>query len=198
MTRWLVALMVFAAACGDDSTAPVAIYEVPASGPIAWGKAPFPNDLFRDANGNIEIAALPSSAPVWETVRASLETHSGFCATCAIHFPIKGTIDPATLEGNVVLIDDAGTKIPIDVEWDSVSSVIALRASRGHVLSGGATYTIGITDGIKGADGQALRESDGMRSARAKRIATPAVAALRAAGVAGNIVSAASFTTEDV
>lgn len=198
MSKKLLVVVALVAACGDDSTAPVAVYDLPESGAIAWGKAPFPNDLFRDADGNVEIAALPSTTPMWETVRMSLQKRKGFCGSCAIHFPIKGAIDPATLEGNVILIDDAGAKVPIDVEWDGVNSVIALRAKRGHVLDGGKKYVVGLTDGIKGTDGQALRESSGLRSTRAKAITGPAVAALQSAGVTGKIVDVTAFTVEDL
>ncbi|HSD90659.1 MAG TPA: hypothetical protein VLB44_24210 [Kofleriaceae bacterium] len=195
-TKWLM-VAALVAACGDGDQGAVAVYDVPASGAIAWGQAPFPNDLFLDSSGHVEIAKLPSDAPVWEAVRATLPQHTGFCSTCAIHFPIKGVLDPATLADHVIMIDDAGARVPIDVEWDGPDSLIAVRAHRGTVLDGGKKYVVGLTDGIRGTDGRALREGSGFRSARAAAVTGPAVAALEKAGVTDNIVAATQFTVED-
>ncbi len=193
-----VVVLCVVAACGDDASGPVASYQLPASGAIDWGVAPFPNDVFLASDGTVELGSMPSDTPLWETVRMSLQTRRGFCGTCAIWFPIAGEIDPTTLGDGAVMIDERGERLAIDIQWDATSHVIAVHPKRGIVPLAGERYTVALLTSIKGVDGAALRADSGMTSTRAKVVTTPALALLAAAGIEANEVAAVTvFTVED-
>lgn len=200
MRRCGVVLSLLVAACGDGdgATGPVATFDVPASGAIAWGAAPFPSDLFLGDDGTVDLASLPSTTPVWESVRELVNARRGFCGTCAIHFPIRGVLDPATVADGAVLVDPDGMRIDIDVDWSEREGVVAIRPKRGIVLTSGKRYVAALTDAIRGTDGSALRADAGMHSARANAITGPALEVLTAAGVpAGSVAAVTAFTVED-
>ncbi|MBL9013063.1 MAG: hypothetical protein JNL83_02740 [Myxococcales bacterium] len=182
-------------ACGDDAGGPVATFDVPASGAIAWGKAPFPSDVFLGPGGTVELASLPSDAPVWQPVLADLQQKRGFCGTCPVYFPIEGEIDPATLAGGVVMVDASGTPIEVDARWDAEGHVIAVQPLRGIVLDPGTRYTAALTTAVRSPDGAALRAGTSFTSARAKAVNDPALATLGDAGT--DAVAIAAFTVED-
>ena len=121
---WMVVVM----ACGDDSRGPVARFDVPASGAIDWGVAPFPNDVYLGDDGTVELASMPSAEPVWERVRTDLGERRGFCGTCPIFFPIDGELDPSTVAEAVTMIDSSGVELPVEVEWNPFEHVVAVRA----------------------------------------------------------------------
>jgi hypothetical protein len=193
-----MALVVAVAACGDDDGGPVARFDVPSAGPIAWGEAPFPSDVFLGDDGTPDLAALPSTAPVWERVREDVNQRTGFCGTCPIHFPIDGELDPATLADAVVMIDPTGAEVPIEVEWNPDDRVVAVEVRRGIVPVPATQYIVALTSDARGIDGTPLAASSGFRSARARLVNDPALAALDAAGIdSSSVVSLAAFTVED-
>ena len=181
-------------ACGDDGGAPVATFDVPASGPIAWGKSPFPSDMYLGANGTVELSSLPSAAAVWQPVLADLQKKKAFCATCPVYFPIDGEIDPATLAGGVVMIDPTGKTLEVDARWDADDHLIAVQPVRGVIPQPGKQYAVALTNAIKSPDGTPLRAGSGFTSARAKAANAAALAAL---GDSKDVVAVAAFTVED-
>lgn len=196
--RVVVMLVLALAACGDSASGPEARFDVPASGAIGWGVAPFPSDLYLGEDGTVDLASLPSASPMWERVREELGTRRGFCGTCPIYFPINGEIDPATLADGVVMIDPSGAKLAVEAEWDATDSMIAVRAHRGVVPTPGQRYIVALTKAVHGTDGSALRAASGFTSARAQTVITPALATLGEAGVAADsVVALAAFTVED-
>lgn len=185
-------------ACGDSSKGPVARFDVPSTGPIEWGVAPFPNDLFVGDDGTVELASLPVASPMWEGVRDALGERRGFCGTCPIYFPIDGEIDPSSLVDGVVMIDPSGKQLALEAQWDATDTLIAVRAHRGIALTAGARYVVALTSSIRGSDGSPLRAASGFTSARAKMVTAPGLEALAAAGIpADSVVALAAFTVED-
>ncbi len=166
-----------------------------ASGPIAWGKAPFPSDVYLGANGTVELSSLPSDAAVWQPILADFQQKKAFCGTCPVYFPIDGEIDPATLAGGVVMVDPAGKTLEIDARWDADDHLIAVQPARGVVPEPGKQYAVALTKAIHSPDGTPLKAGAGFTSARAKAANAAAVTALGSAGA--DAVAIAAFTVED-
>lgn len=194
--RWGLLTLLVLTACSDDGGV-VATYDVPASGTLAWGDVPFPNDLYLGADGTVDMAPHEDWTALWQTVSTTVSDRTGFCGTCSVHIPVSGPLDRASLDGNVVLADGAGNRIPAIVQWDALGEVIAITPTRGTVLEPGARYFAGVTNKVRAENGSALRAANGFTSQRARAVTEPAIAALKAAGVTDEIVSATAFTVED-
>lgn len=238
---WRVAALTAACmvcfACGDDdgpsgglpdggTTGAIARFD-PTDGPMDWDAIPFPHDLFLGPDGTVDLASLPSTAPVWEAVRAEVDRFDGFCTICPITFPIAGEIDRAGLpplpaagtvasaNDPVVLVDvdpaspERGRFHAVELEWNDSQSVVTARPARGVVLRRRTKYAAAITSRLRAPDGTALSADpdfaairDGMASPdvyeRARAIVEPALAELATAGVGrASIVGLAAFTTRD-
>ncbi len=96
-----------------EAAAPSVVhFNVPATGPIAWGEVGFPSDLYRSADGHIELGALPvpdTRRTAWEPVRQHLELRRGFCVGCSAFFRIDGDLDRATVPSDASPGDHATT-----------------------------------------------------------------------------------------
>ena len=188
-----------ACACGDGESGPKAVFQVPDEGPIGWGMAPFPSDLMIGSDGFVDLGPISSEEAVWEDARLLLSTRRGFCGTCAVYFPIEGEIDPATVADGVALIDMGnGARLAADSEWNEEDSLIAVRPSRGVVMTAGGHYAAALTDAIRAPDGGTLRADGGLTGERASAMVTPALAAFTAAGIdADSIVAVSALTIDD-
>jgi hypothetical protein len=192
-------------------TGPIARYDVPEIGPPDWGVAPFPSDFHLGADGRVELAALPSTRPIWDSAaRDALVERRGVCAVCPVYFPVDAAIDPASLQaGAAVMYDVAtGAGVPIEVEWQASDMTIAVRPRRGVVLAPRQRYVVALTGAVRAPDGAALRASPTFAAARDGLAATPAelrialviepgLAALANAGVARETVATAAVVTVD-
>lgn len=211
-------------------SAPTAMahFELSQTGAMDWGDVPFPSDLYRDENGAIHIAALPTTTaetPLLSAMRDLLQRRDGFCATCNVYFALDGDIDVATLPVNdtatasdaVVLADvdaqspERGRLFPLRVEWNAERHVLAVRPVRGIALHRNRRYAAVLTTALHAADGSPLGPSEVFRQVRrrlisedagierARNVLTPAFDELERVGIGRNrIVALAPFTTENV
>lgn len=158
----------------------------PSTGPIDFADVPFPDDLYLDASGRVELGELPSESMAFatysETIRSAASTLDGFGAVSPIYFRVEGAIDPTSLPASptasvadtasVYLIDadpaspSAFDRIPVEVYWDPDTSLLALRPWEGHALRAGRAYAAVVTDAVRGADGLPLSPAESFRAVR--------------------------------
>ncbi|MBI4702899.1 MAG: hypothetical protein HY744_17415 [Deltaproteobacteria bacterium] len=231
----LAALLSLGAGCSStdgeapapSATGPVARYDVPAQGPFAFGDAPFPNDLHLDAAGKVDIAALPGDKPVWEDVRALLNTRRGFCTSCTVHFPIDGVVARDSLGEDaavgaeaspadpVVMLDvgpespERGGLVPLRVQYDDENGLVTVRPVRGVVLTPRHSYAVALTSRVRGLDGAPVQPAPMFAAARdgagagdgalgrLHALAAPALTALEQAGVPRAAVASLAVFTTD-
>jgi hypothetical protein len=137
-----------------------------------WGTLPFPSDLFLNSDGRLALGKLPSGPdadPVaLEQMREALLTVDGAGVWSPAFFPVTGAIDPATLAGNVVIVDlDNGlSPIAADLAYrDDLDLIIAApKYGAGYVERG--RYAAYLTNGVKGTDGKPLRAALAFLAAR--------------------------------
>jgi hypothetical protein len=177
------------------------------------GAAPYPNDVLIDSESP-RVFTLPvraSHRPRLDAVRELLARRRGFCGTCNTYFGIEGALDPtsvpasaapgdvATIDDAIVMIDlPARTFIPLRVEHQPWSGLIAVRPVRGVVLRRGRVYAVALTDRLRAADGSPLGAAPGFITARAGGGFAPALEAFAELGLdAEHIVSLAVYTIDD-
>jgi len=150
----------------------------------AWGVLPFPSDLYLDGNGHLKMLSLPTGMnPNTQEVSMLTDTLSllkGAGVYTNVYFPIDGDLDPATLSGNVKVVDldgspgrpaapsdggvsDGGTpptapltELAVDLEWRKDLQAIVAAPKIGIVLQSAHRYAAYLTSGIKGVDGAPL------------------------------------------
>lgn len=192
--RALVALVAFlwVAGCssppnppGDAATAGHVhvVFDPGAGDAIDFAQVPFPDDLYRNAEGGIELGAFPAEtvqvagevapdAAMVRTMREALRDLDGFGTSSGVFFRIDGDIDPSSLPAtpsaslqsgaSVYMMDaesgspDAFHRIPIEVHWDAARHLIVARPWYGHALYEGRTYAVVVTDAVRASDGSPL------------------------------------------
>lgn len=181
---------------GQEST--TALRFAPRMGPIDFGAVPFPDDLYLDATGHVELGAFPSQSIAFsdyvETARSAAAELDGFGAVSPIYFFLDGDLDPSTLpatpadsvtdSATVFLVDadpaspTAFDRIPVDVRWNAATRALGVRPWEGHALRAGRMYAAIVTRGVHGADGLPLAPAADFRAVRdaASRPSDPALA----------------------
>jgi hypothetical protein len=176
---------------------------------------PWPSDLFLDDKGHVALAQLPGSpVDLTPVLLADLNgDQDGFGTTTGAYFPVSGTIDPATLDGNLHLYDLAdGSEVPLytHLRAKDLPPAIYARPQFGQVLLEHHRYAYVVTTGVKGPAG-ALTPSPDLASllaatspptgslARAYAIYQPLLALLDQSGPSRHEVAAATvFTTHSI
>ena len=173
--------------CGDPpptsmpdagpSTSSTRLVFAPTEGTMDFGAIPFPDDLYRDDAGVIQIGELPGEAgsiagEFFESLRVGLREIDGFGASSPVFFPVEGAIDPASLPADaaatvrdgasVFLVDvdpaspDAMMRVPAEVRWNERTGLLSVRPADGHPLHEGRAYAAVVTTAVRGADGLAV------------------------------------------
>src|SRR3954447_5306835 len=109
-----IALLFIAGCSGTGNQAALTV--APTASAQQLATTPWPSDLFRDDTGHIALAQLPTSmVDLTEPVLDDLHTRQdGFAVWSGAFFPVAAAIDPATLDGNVHLIDlETGDELPV-------------------------------------------------------------------------------------
>ncbi len=209
------------AACGDDGSpgGPRAAFELPdGDEPISVRDIPFPNDVLLSDDGELEIAPEmmpfgPGADPsVLASASAAFAELDCFGTTAGVIFPLAGleeedTAAAASLgDDTVMLIDlESGARLPIEHHVREREQQIYVRARRGTILRGGATYAAVLTRAVALESGGTLGASrdledalgGGGRGARAYAPLAAYLAGPDAAVTADEIAGAAVFTTCD-
>jgi hypothetical protein len=151
------------------------LYEVPTRGePGAWGAVPFPNDLYLDDEGKLWFASLPvgpAADPLsTELMIQALHDLDGAGLTSPVFFPVSGPIDPATLPGQVVLVDLEGapaiTTVPTDTVFREDMGLIVCALEPGVVLRRSHRYGAYVLEGVRGLDGRPLASAPSFAQVR--------------------------------
>jgi dienelactone hydrolase len=173
-------LLLALAACGGDDTPPLPAitpaYNLTA-GPMALGAIPWPDDLYRDADGRVDVSGLPGiagrgDADFLESLRTSLLEIDGFGQVTPVFFTLTGAIDPASLPATteastsdrasafLIDVDPASeaplARIPVEARWMAARSLLILRPADGHPLREGGAYAAVVTTGVLTESGAPL------------------------------------------
>lgn len=159
----------------------------PTADPIDFGAIPFPDDLYLDADGRVEVGRLPSEDQAFEgfpdTLRLTLRDLDGFSATAPIffYFPPE-SLDATSLpetpaasmrEDSTVFVLDADTgspeafrRTPVRVHWNAELGQLAMRPYEGHPLVPGRRYAAVVTASVLDESGAPIGPSERFRAIR--------------------------------
>lgn len=159
----------------------------PASGAMDFGAIPFPDDLYLNADGRVEVGRLPSeerALPEYAAAqREALLELDGFSPNASIFFYFPpDSLDPSSLPGDpnaslldesaVFLVDadpaspDAFRRVPVRTHWDAAEGLLALRPFDGHPLVGGRRYAAVVTTGVRDDTGEPIGPGERFRAIR--------------------------------
>jgi hypothetical protein len=168
-----LALLMVAGGCGDNMShggGPRAAFELPPAGEVVPVAAvPFPNDLYFDGDGQLEIPvdALPfgpgADPEVMANVSASFAELDCYGPGAGVIFPLAGLAEgdqvaaSSLTDETALLIDlERGERVAVDTVVRPVEQQVFLRPRRGRVLRGGATYAALLTRGVTLDSGRPL------------------------------------------
>jgi len=210
-------------ACADPVTA---VFAVPAADGGDFYSLPFPNDLWRRADGTLDLSRFPTNSLLIDSYRTAAEELDGFGLNQAIYARFEGELDPASLptpaestgdRASVYLVDvdpgspDRGQRVPVEVHFHAKATqtlgpnYLAVRPYPGFGLASGTTYAVVITDRVRSAGGGDARAPaafrallDGKGDAGVAAVYQPLLAWLDEPGGddRGDVASAAVFTTQ--
>ena len=189
MLLWLVAGVL---ACGDDDgvdgsadaaadaepdagPGPVRARFELAEGPMAFGAIPWPDDLYRDTDGDVRVRALGGAQA--DVLAEAYATLDGFGLRPVITFGFDAAIDPDSLPSTpedtlaqraaVFLIDaDTGSpqafqRIEADVGYtDADGHRILVRPAHSRALVPGRRYAAGVTRSVDSEGGRPVEASE--------------------------------------
>lgn len=159
----------------------------PTAGTMDFGAIPFPDDLYRDDEGVIQLGELPGEAgsvagAFFESLRTGLREIDGFGANAPVFFAVEGDLDPASLPADpaatvrdgaaAFLVDvdpaspDAMMRVPAEVRWSASRHLLSIRPADGHPLHEGRAYAAVVTEAVRGVDGRALAPAETFASIR--------------------------------
>lgn len=185
----LVAALVIVG-CGDDDGVAPGPDAGPASavfarfdltdGPMALGVIPWPDDLYLDSTGHVDLTSLPGEDAVvtpeyQQSMRATLRDLDGWGALSPAFFPMQGDVDATSLpvtvgdgmreDASVFLVDadaaspTAYSRVPARVHWDPARRNIVVRPVDGHPLTPGRRYAAVLRTSVRGTDGTPVAPS---------------------------------------
>ncbi len=173
------AFLVGLAACGDNLSASTALFAVEAPGDDFYA-LPFPNDLYRNADGTLDLASFPTNSIILDQYRVAAQALDGWGLNGAISTRFTGALDPSTLpdpagsispEASVFLVNvdaaspNLGARTPIIASYrdDSTNTIgmnrLVVRPYPGFTLDEGTTYALVLTDRIRDLDGAPIRRA---------------------------------------
>ncbi|MCS6799031.1 MAG: hypothetical protein NZ898_10965, partial [Myxococcota bacterium] len=153
--------------------------------PMAFGRVPWPDDLYLDARGRPKVLRLPAQdgaadPRLIDALRAGIESLDGFGANASVYFGVEGRLDPSSLphseaesmrpDATVFLVDvdplspTAHARLPVRVHL--VGDWLVVRPAVGVALRPGGRYAAVVTTSVRAADGPPLRPSPSWRRVR--------------------------------
>jgi len=209
--------LLFSTVAGCSGGTQAALTVAPTADAQLLATTPWPSDLFLDDGGHVALAQLPTSTvDLTQQVLDDLHTRQdGFGVWNGAYFPVEGAIDPASLDGNVHLIDlTSGDELAVYTHFrakDTPQRIFA-RPVFGSVLLEQHAYAYVITKKVKSAGSGALQPSSDLAALLAAK-APPAGALARAYAIyqpllalldqgkpvaRGDVAAATVFTTHSI
>jgi len=170
-----IALLLVLGACGSDPSSTTALFAIPGGTPgDDFYALPFPNDLWRKADGTLDLSQFPTNSLIVDTYRVAAEQLDGFGVNQAIYARFDGPLDPASLPdaaasmqagASVYLVDidpdspTRGERTPVAARFRAAATAtlgdnhLVARPFPGFGLADGTTYALVITDRVRGAAG---------------------------------------------
>jgi hypothetical protein len=135
--------------------------------PALW-EIPFPNDLYRDAQGRLRVTRESLEKEFGflgpPVLAGGLEVLNGFGLTTAVYFPLENAPLPETLPGTVEASRRAGSSVclinvdpgssglgdrhPIEVRYDLRTKRLVVLPAAGFPLLPGTRYAVVISSGL--------------------------------------------------
>ncbi len=189
------ALALFAIGCpgvdpGGDGGTPEARVQPRfdlAADPMDFGAIPFPDDLYLDEDGRIDLGRLPSEDSALEgfpeSMRVGLRDLDGFGANSPVYFYFPaGSLEPDSLpespaatvreDSSVFVLDadsgspDAFRRVPVTLHWNAEVGQLALRPYEGHPFVPGRRYAAVVTTAVLDDMGEPIGPSPRFASIR--------------------------------
>jgi hypothetical protein len=161
---------------GGGQTGPEmqADFTPPSSGHYDFGKLPWPNDLYRGANGHIALGSIPDLAGsnYATALIDGLSDLDGFGVTTGVFMTFDADLAPVTVNGqNAYLVSLSGSGrgkvIPLVFHYDVTTHRLAALPAPGNVLVQKTTYAFVMTTDVKGADGHNVSQPKNLTDALA-------------------------------
>ncbi len=174
------------AACGNTTEPTTALFVLPGGAPgDGFYATPFPNDLWRDSDGTIDLSEFPTNSLIADSYRAAADELDGFGKNSAIYARFDGPVDNASFpDPTGSLADDAsvylvnvdpasprfGDKTPILARFSETGTQtmggnrISVRPYPGFPLDDDTTYALVITDRISDAAGDPVASPELFRT----------------------------------
>ncbi|MCG8558028.1 MAG: hypothetical protein MJD61_22490 [Proteobacteria bacterium] len=148
--------------------------------PLRFGSVPWPDDLYLDSTGRINLAT--TTAPAVTTAPGALpllgpwmQELQGFSPVAPVVFYLDGTLDSSTLprhertsttaHASAFLLDldpssnTAFLRMPVVYHWNAARRQLAIQPAPGAPLVPGRKYAAVVTRMVRAADGSALQPS---------------------------------------
>ncbi len=122
------------------------------------GNIPYPNDiLFDPTTDRLALQISPDESEGSKNLKRQLNTLDGFSTTSPITVGVSTAVDPATIPGNVLLIDtQTGGALVYGTDYIAAYRQGKLAILPLHPLKGSDRYIVILTRGLKTADGRAI------------------------------------------
>jgi hypothetical protein len=185
MLRLRLLPLLLAAACGGEDPATTALFALPGGAPgDDFYATPFPNDLWRDDDGTIDLSQFPTNSLIVDEYRGAADTLDGFGKNSAIYARFDGALDPTSIPDPAASITDGAAVYLVDVDPESPGfgertpiaakfrventqtlgpNHLVARPFPGFPLADGTTYALVITDRVRDAAGNAVAASSAFR-----------------------------------
>ena len=206
----------------DTGSGEVALFRFGTAADQTISAAPFPNDLYLGADGNVHVAPFEDDPQIGGLAKATLlanytaqaNERTGFGSTSVVWFFTDGPVDEASLEGRVHIVGlagpDAGREVAAQAFWSPQAGAVGVLHAWGDYFVAGSTYGVVLTQGITTVDGAAAAVPDDVRSLLASARAAEPLGALwdrwaplrawldPSAVATDDVLVATVFTTEEV
>lgn len=162
-------------------------------GQMAWGAIPWPDDLYLDGRGRIDVEQLPlADAEYAAELAIALKDLDGSGTRPTVTFPFDGPLDVRSLPSDpeeseepaaaVFMLDadtgspDVFSRVAIEVSLSEDERSLAARPAFGRTLRPGRRYAVVVTDAVRARGGG--RVGPAAAFSAAKDTSTPATSAI--------------------
>src|SRR5438105_11707056 len=113
----LACVFLLVGACAEPTT--TALFAVPSGPAPADGDfyaLPFPNDVYRKADGTLDLSGFPTNSGIVEAYRVAAQSLDGFGLNQAIYARFDGPLDPTSVPDAEGSIDPRAAVYLVDID----------------------------------------------------------------------------------